>query len=71
MTESQGKGSREMRDTNLILGLIQERGKKGLPLERVQRLMYNPNLYLTAYGKIYQIWTVIPLTPFDTLLYTL
>src|SRR5438128_8187682 len=43
-----------MRETNVILGLIHERGKKGLPLERVYRLMYNPSLYLTAYGKIYR-----------------
>jgi group II intron reverse transcriptase/maturase len=43
-----------MRETNSILGLIHERGKKGLPLERVYRLMYNPSLYLTAYGKIYR-----------------
>jgi group II intron reverse transcriptase/maturase len=43
-----------MRETNTILGLIHERGKKGLPLERVYRLMYNPSLYLTAYGKIYR-----------------
>jgi len=43
-----------MRDTNTILGLIHERGKQGLPLERVQRLLYNQNVYLTAYGKIYR-----------------
>jgi len=43
-----------MRETNTILGLIHERGEKGLPLERVCRLMYNPSLYLTAYGKIYR-----------------
>jgi len=43
-----------MRTTNTILGLIYERGTKGLPLERVQRLLYNPNLYLTAYGKLYR-----------------
>jgi group II intron reverse transcriptase/maturase len=43
-----------MRTTNTILGLIHERGIKGLPLERVQRLLYNPNLYLTAYGKLYR-----------------
>jgi group II intron reverse transcriptase/maturase len=43
-----------MRETNSILELIHERGKKGLPLERVYRLMYNPSLYLTAYGKIYR-----------------
>ena len=45
---------REMRDTDTILGLIRERGSKGLPLERVYRLLYNPNLYLMAYGKIYR-----------------
>src|SRR5947209_17178351 len=43
-----------MRTTDTILGLIQERGTKGLPLKRVQRLLYNPNLYLTAYGKLYR-----------------
>ncbi len=43
-----------MRTTNAILGLIHERGAKGLPLERVQRLLYNPNLYLTTYGKLYR-----------------
>ena len=41
-----------MRETNTILGLIHERGTKGLPLERVQRLLYTPDLYLTAYGKL-------------------
>jgi group II intron reverse transcriptase/maturase len=43
-----------MRDTETIKGLIRERGKKGLPLERVYRLLYNPDLYLAAYGKIYK-----------------
>lgn len=43
-----------MRETNTILGLIHERGEKGLPVERVYRLMYSPSLYLTAYGKIYR-----------------
>src|SRR6266699_2529082 len=43
-----------MRKTNTILELIHERGQKGLPLERVYRLMYNSSLYLTAYGKIYR-----------------
>lgn len=31
-----------------------ERGKKGLPLERVYRLLFNRDLYLMAYGKIYR-----------------
>jgi retron-type reverse transcriptase len=43
-----------MRDTTTILGFIHERGTKGLPLERVQRLLYNRSLYLTAYGRIYR-----------------
>src|SRR5215831_17619725 len=43
-----------MRDAETILGLIRERGKRGLPLERVYRLMLNRNLFLIAYGKIYR-----------------
>src|SRR5438876_8186540 len=43
-----------MRTADTILGLIRERGKKGLPLERVYKLLYNRNLYLAAYGKIYR-----------------
>jgi group II intron reverse transcriptase/maturase len=42
-----------MRNAETILGLIRERGKKGLPLERVYKLLFNQNLYLMAYGKIY------------------
>src|SRR6266851_9821005 len=45
---------REMRSTDTILGLIRERGRRGLPMERVMRLMYNADLYLTAYGKLYR-----------------
>jgi len=41
-----------MRETNTIIELISERGKKGLPFERVYRLLFNRNLYLQAYGKI-------------------
>jgi len=54
-----------------VLSIIHERGKRGLPLTNVYRQLFNPALYLLAYGKIYQIWTAIPLTLFDTLLYTL
>src|SRR3989442_1587575 len=41
-----------MRETNTIIELISERGKKGLPFERFYRLLFNRNLYLQAYGKI-------------------
>ena len=43
-----------MRIATTILGIIQERGKQGLPLERVYRLLFNRDLYLMAYGKIYR-----------------
>ena len=43
-----------MRETEAIIGLISERGKKGLPLERLYKLLFNRNLYLEAYGKIYR-----------------
>jgi group II intron reverse transcriptase/maturase len=43
-----------MQDTNVYLGLLRERGKRGLPLKRVYRQLFNPNLYLSAYGKIYR-----------------
>jgi len=45
---------REMREAETILGIIRERGRKGLPLERVYRLLFNPKLYLKAYAKIYR-----------------
>ncbi|HEX4205298.1 MAG TPA: reverse transcriptase domain-containing protein [Ktedonobacteraceae bacterium] len=43
-----------MQSTDVYLGLLRERGKRGLPLKRVYRQLFNRNLYLTAYGKIYR-----------------
>jgi len=43
-----------MRTAETILTLIQERGNRGLPLERVYKLLFNKDLYLKAYGKIYR-----------------
>ena len=60
-----------MQTTNTYLGLLRERGKRGLPLKRVYRQLFNKHLYLTAYGKIYQIWTARPLTSLHALLSTL
>lgn len=44
----------EMQNAQTYLGLIRERGKAGLPLERVYRQLFNRELYLMAYGKIYR-----------------
>jgi len=41
-----------MRTAKTIHELIEKRGQKGLPLERVYRLLFNKDLYLEAYGKI-------------------
>jgi len=41
-----------MRTAKTIQELIGKRGEKGLPLERVYRLLFNKDLYLEAYGKI-------------------
>jgi group II intron reverse transcriptase/maturase len=43
-----------MQTAETIEGLIREHGKKGAPLERVYRLLYNPDFYLRAYGKLYR-----------------
>ena len=42
-----------MRTAQTILTVIQERGKQKLPLERVYKLLYNRDLYLRAYAKLY------------------
>ncbi len=41
-----------MRTAETVLGIIRDRGQRGLPLEDVYRQLYNPELYLRAYGKI-------------------
>ena len=42
-----------MRHAETVLNVIRERGERGLPLENIYRLLYNRNLYLRAYGRIY------------------
>ncbi len=42
-----------MRTAKTILTVIQERGKQKKPIERVYKLLFNRNLYLDAYAKLY------------------
>jgi hypothetical protein len=42
-----------MQKTATLLSILRERGKHGLPLCNVYRMLYNQNLYLTAYGNLY------------------
>jgi group II intron reverse transcriptase/maturase len=43
-----------MRTAETVLGIIQDRGKGGRILEDVYRQLFNPSLYLRAYGRIYR-----------------
>ena len=43
-----------MRSADRILRVIRDRGSRGLPLERVYRLLFNRDLYLLAYGRLYR-----------------
>lgn len=42
-----------MRTAETVLGVIQERGKQGKPLEDIYRQLFNPTLYLRAYAQLY------------------
>jgi group II intron reverse transcriptase/maturase len=43
---------REMRTAETILNIIQDRGKRKLPLDDVYRQLYNPDMYLRSYAKL-------------------
>ncbi len=42
-----------MQNAETVLGVLRERGRRGLPLTELYRQMYNPDLYLLAYGRVY------------------
>ena len=42
-----------MQRAETVLNVYRERGRRGLPLERVYRQLYNPHLYLLAYANLY------------------
>jgi retron-type reverse transcriptase len=42
-----------MQEAAVVLGVLRERGRKGLPLTQLYRQMFNKELYLLAYGNIY------------------
>jgi group II intron reverse transcriptase/maturase len=43
-----------MRTAETVLNIIRDRGQQGRPLERLYRHLYNRELYLCAYGKLYR-----------------
>jgi retron-type reverse transcriptase len=42
-----------MQSTETVLGVLRERGRRGLPVERLYRQLFNTQWYLLAYGKLY------------------
>jgi group II intron reverse transcriptase/maturase len=42
-----------MQDAEVVLSVLRERGRKGLPCTQLYRQMFNKSLYLLAYGSIY------------------
>ena len=42
-----------MQEAAVVLGVLRERGRKGLPLTQLYRQMFSKNLYLLAYGNVY------------------
>jgi retron-type reverse transcriptase len=44
---------RAMQNAEVVLGVLRERGRKGLPCDELYRQLFNPQMYLLAYGRIY------------------
>jgi group II intron reverse transcriptase/maturase len=42
-----------MQNAEVVLGVLRERGRNGLPCNELYRQLFNPQLYLLAYGRIY------------------
>ena len=42
-----------MQNAETVLGILRERGRRGLPCTELYRQLFNPQLYLLAYGRIY------------------
>src|SRR6266498_939934 len=42
-----------MQSAETVLGVLRERGRRGLPLNELYRQLFNSQLYLLAYGRIY------------------
>src|SRR5260370_24160104 len=43
-----------MQEADTLLSIIRKRGERGLPLQNIYRMLFNRNLYLKAYGKLYR-----------------
>ena len=44
---------RNAKRRNGAIGVLRERGRRGLPCSELYRQLFNPQLYLLAYGRLY------------------
>jgi retron-type reverse transcriptase len=42
-----------MQTAETVLSVLRERGRRRLPMDELYRQLFNPQLYLLAYGRIY------------------
>ena len=42
-----------MQSAATVLGVLRDRGRRGLPCDELYRQLFNPHLYLLAYGRLY------------------
>ena len=42
-----------MQSAEVVLGILRERGRRGLPCNELYRQLFNPQMYLLAHGRIY------------------
>ncbi|WP_331744292.1 reverse transcriptase domain-containing protein (plasmid) [Streptomyces sp. NBC_01136] len=42
-----------MQNAETVMGVLRERGRSGLPCNELYRQLFNPDLYLMAYGRLY------------------
>jgi retron-type reverse transcriptase len=42
-----------MQSAATVLDVLRDRGRRGLPLDEMYRQLFNPQMYLLAYGRIY------------------
>ena len=42
-----------MQSAETVLDVLRERGRRGLPCTELYRQLFNPSLYLMAYGRLY------------------
>src|SRR6266516_3771232 len=42
-----------MRPSTTVLGMLDDRGKRGVPIQDLYRQLFNPDLYIRAYARIY------------------